>query len=285
MNREKIFNFLDGFFSVYASLAHLERGIRILMYHLISQRDEPREKILLTVSLSRFQEQLEIIRTSSYQVISLSRAFSLLQKGEVNQPYLVLTFDDFFSDTVENALPLLLKFKFPACFFVVTNYLDSPQKFPWLSHPERYPPSGSKTMVRELAELGFEIGSHTCSHPHLGRLTPEQVKTELVNSKQVLEDIIGRAVDFLAYPFGAPNDVPSWVQKIVKESGYLLGLGTLTGINRHQKNLYYLRRTGISKYDQGDKFLRKLKGANDWYLLWQKTRSFFESRGLSQKNF
>ena len=52
------------------------------------------------------------------------------------------------------------------------------------------------------AELGFEIGVHTASHPHLSELTPEEQARELSSCRQALEEWTGRPITALAYPFG-----------------------------------------------------------------------------------
>jgi peptidoglycan/xylan/chitin deacetylase (PgdA/CDA1 family) len=55
--------------------------------------------------------------------------------------------------------------------------------------------------LRGLSERGVEIGSHTVSHPHLPELSDEEIRRELVESRERIEAEIGRC-RILAYPFG-----------------------------------------------------------------------------------
>jgi len=271
--REKIINSLDTAFYPWALLSGKECGVRILMYHLITRSPKPEEKAQVTISLDGFREQLTLIKNAGLQVITLRQALGILEKAPRSGRYLALTFDDFFRDTVEYAAPLLEEFGFPACFFIVTDYLDSNKPMPWLENPELYPLAGTRKMAKELSERGFEIGSHTCTHPRLNRLGREEVRRELSDSRKILEDLIGKKMEFFAYPFGDDSTTDPEIQKLIAESGYKIGLMNITGINRDLKNPYYMFRTHISEYDRGKQLLRKLKGANDWYLFWQKFRT------------
>lgn len=47
------------------------------------------------------------------------------------------------------------------------------------------------------------VGSHTLTHPILTRLDPQDVWAEVVESKRVLEDRLGRPVEYFCYPDGA----------------------------------------------------------------------------------
>jgi len=272
MNRETLINFIDPVFYPLAALARRSRGVRVLMYHLVAKQPNQSEKNQLTVSQARFRAQLEIIRSSGFKVVSMQEAVATLKSSADLGQYLALTFDDFFADTVENAVPLLKEFKFPASFYVATNFIGSSQKFPWLEKGQDYPLAGTRKMVEEIAGLGFELGSHSCSHPVLSRLPPEQVREELTRSRKVLEDIIGRAVNLFSYPFGLPSVAPAPVKKLVADSGYAVALGTLMGVNRDFREPYYLRRNHISEFDHGAKFLRKLQGSRDWFIIWQRLR-------------
>ncbi|MGB9590837.1 MAG: polysaccharide deacetylase family protein, partial [Candidatus Hydrothermia bacterium] len=71
--------------------------------------------------------------------------------------------------------------------------------------------------LRVLAARGWEIGSHTMSHPDLTRLGKEALRAELIDSREKLEDILGRRVRFIAYPFGRFNE---GVKGAARDAGY-----------------------------------------------------------------
>lgn len=238
-------------------------GVRIITYHLISKFEKKDEPFPLTVSLDRFREQLKSLQESKIKLIGLARALEILGKNHIKEPYLVITFDDFYSETIEYAVPLLEEFHYPACFFVPTAYLDSKEPFPWLKKRELYPIPGTRKMLEELSKLGFEIGSHTHTHPRLSGLSPEKVRYELLTSKEILEEITGREVEFLAYPFSDYNEE---IKRMVKETGYKCALTTNDGTNKDLKSPYGLFRTYVYQSDNSRSFLSKLRGKKIWLM-------------------
>jgi peptidoglycan/xylan/chitin deacetylase (PgdA/CDA1 family) len=62
----------------------------------------------------------------------------------------------------------------------------------------------SKKEIKHLASA-FEIGAHTYNHVDLTRISRQEVKDELKEGKEALEDIIGRRVQSFAFPFGHYN--------------------------------------------------------------------------------
>ena len=72
--------------------------------------------------------------------------------------------------------------------------------------------------IREMAASGLiHFGSHTLSHPNLDELDEEALVRELRESKEILEELTGEAIDALAYPGGRYNEA---VEKAAKKAGY-----------------------------------------------------------------
>ena len=80
--------------------------------------------------------------------------------------------------------------------------------------------------LRSLADDGIEIGSHTVSHPHLTRLDDATLRLELVDSRERVEDEIGRPCRFLAYPFGEED---GRVRRAARDAGYEAAFALRTG--------------------------------------------------------
>jgi len=79
--------------------------------------------------------------------------------------------------------------------------------------------------IREVAGLGFEVGSHTCSHRDVTRLEKRVLEKELSDSKKAIEDITGEEVDAFSFPYGRYNQITA---EAAFEAGYrrLFGLGS-----------------------------------------------------------
>jgi peptidoglycan/xylan/chitin deacetylase (PgdA/CDA1 family) len=113
-----------------------------------------------------------------------------------------LTFDDGFQNFYEHAFPAIERFGFAATVFVVSGHCDG--RNDWPSQPGGVPAAELMrwSQVEEVSRAGIDIGSHTVTHPYLGRLPAAQVDRELSDSRAAIEDRIGRPVRTFAYPYG-----------------------------------------------------------------------------------
>lgn len=84
----------------------------------------------------------------------------------------------------------------------------------------------TESQMKTLA-AAHELGSHTWSHVNAKTCDPKTLRKELLESKEYLENIAGRAVLGMAYPWG---EYSSKSAKIVRECGYLFARTTKEGI-------------------------------------------------------
>ncbi len=97
------------------------------------------------------------------------------------------------------------------------------------------------TQLSEMQAAGMTIGSHSHSHSFMSRLTPETQLAELSRSKQVLEQILGRSVRTLAYPYGQANDYDARTCAAARMAGYDCAF------NLSKRNV--IEVAGIDRYD------------------------------------
>ncbi len=105
--------------------------------------------------------------------------------------------------------------------------------------------------LRDLTRKGVEIASHTVSHPHLPALSDTELRAELTQSKQRMEDELGRQCRFVAYPYGH-DDVR--VHKAAKAAGYV-GAFSLDG---RAKDPFAFPRVDIYRGDGAMRFAAKV---------------------------
>lgn len=74
--------------------------------------------------------------------------------------------------------------------------------------------------LQEISAGGIEIGSHTMAHDFVAGLPPEHRRRDLVESKRLLQERLGKAVDSFAYPNGTPADAPDFLCREVQAAGY-----------------------------------------------------------------
>jgi peptidoglycan/xylan/chitin deacetylase (PgdA/CDA1 family) len=101
-----------------------------------------------------------------------------------------ITFDDGNASDLEIALPALCQRGLTATFFVVAGRLGDPHFL-------------DEAGARELAAAGMEVGCHGMRHRAWRGLDDRSLDEELVESKAILERVVGRPVARAACPFGA----------------------------------------------------------------------------------
>ncbi len=81
---------------------------------------------------------------------------------------------------------------------------------------ERYP-----ALMRRIVDAGHELGNHGCNHDRVFNFTPAQFAADLDQSRKIIEDTGGTAVQgYRAPSFSINKDTP-WAHEIMAEQGYL----------------------------------------------------------------
>ncbi len=222
--------------------------VPVLMYHKIS----PGKKEKYRISPERFVSQMEYLSKKGYQTISPDDLLGFVQGGRtLPERSVLITFDDGYKDNFTYAYPTLKKYKFKATIFLVTQYIG--KKNGWSDGSEEIL---SWEEIEEMKGEGFSFGSHTHTHPNLLELPQDKVLSEIEDSKRILEERLGEAISFFAYPYGKFN---SEIKEIVKEAGYLGAFSTLPGKNGIDEDPFLLRRILIRGYDTKLHFTLNLK--------------------------
>src|SRR5215213_544831 len=103
--------------------------------------------------------------------------------------------------------------------------------------------------VREMQKGGIEFGAHTMHHPILTRISLNQVREEVTESKARIEAELGEPVLGFAYPNGQSSDLSDSIEKIVADSGIRAAFTLLNGpspLGEVKQNPYAIRRIFIS---------------------------------------
>ena len=104
--------------------------------------------------------------------------------------------------------------------------------------------------ARALLGAGMSIGSHSCTHRELARLSEDEQRVELSESKRLLEGELGVEIDTLAYPYGWPGSYDGVTTRLARESGYRLAFSAIEGVNRPgSTDAHAIRRLGVGFAD------------------------------------
>ncbi|MCK4352486.1 polysaccharide deacetylase family protein [candidate division WOR-3 bacterium] len=104
--------------------------------------------------------------------------------------------------------------------------------------------------IRKLVRSNLiDIGAHSMGHLVLSSQSLEQQKWEIENSKQILENILGRKIFSFSYPFGTSTDFTSETENLVQEAGFKSGVADIQTNVRSPFNLYALPRRIIRNWN------------------------------------
>jgi peptidoglycan/xylan/chitin deacetylase (PgdA/CDA1 family) len=214
--------------------------IPVLTYHSIDHSGS-----LLSVAPATLRSHLERLRAERWRSLSIAEYAAQAGSATPEPRTLLITFDDGYRNFGERALPLLTEFGFKATVFVPVDFVG---KRPlWLerdwaltgplldqvgmsSRDRRALEASSTALLRDplmdwselrgLIDAGFDIQSHSSAHYFLTKIPPAQVSEDLIRSRRILEDRLGRPVLALAYPYGASN---TNIATAAREAGFDLG--------------------------------------------------------------
>lgn len=190
-----------------------------LCYHGVS----PTWPAILSVTPERLAGQVEALLRRGYRTTT----FSELAAGTPAGRELAITFDDAYRSVIELGLPVLERLGVAATLFVPTAHpgTELPMLWPGIEewaggeHERELVPMGWDE-VRALRDAGWEIGSHTVTHPRLTDLGDDALAAELGESRERLEDELGQRCRSIAYPYG---DVDARVVAVARAAGYDTG--------------------------------------------------------------
>ncbi len=212
-----------------------------LLFHSITSRRHAHFSYFSPDKFSRF---VELLAQQGISVCTLNEA--LINDGATEK--IVITFDDGFQSFYTGAFPLLEMHAIKVTIFPIAGFIGSSSLWDVLPRQAHL----TKEQVKEISKHGHEIGSHTMTHADLTFLDEKELVRELLDSKHFLEDMIGKPVTSLSFPFG------SWNRK-VWEKAQSLGYTQATCYRCHrriQKGLIPVH--GVYSFDTVEDVFNKL---------------------------
>jgi peptidoglycan/xylan/chitin deacetylase (PgdA/CDA1 family) len=207
----------------------------VLVYHSISTPPEPMLGEI-DISPERFARQLLWLARRRC-VVPLVETLG----ASTSSRRIAITFDDGYRDNLTVALPLLEKFQLPMTLFVTAGFVD---RDGYLSEED----------LRVLSRHPLiTIGAHGLWHRDFNSLESDDARFELIESRRLLEEITGRQVDLMAWPFGECNPE---VERLSAECGYRAAWSVWKGTNSEHS----LRRVPLGRRDNLVRFAAKASG-------------------------
>ncbi|MDO8513688.1 MAG: polysaccharide deacetylase family protein [bacterium] len=208
----------------------LSEAMPILMYHHIKNTDKSINALErgLSVPVPMFEEQMQLIHDLGFETMLMKDMTDETLKANEGKK-LVITFDDGYEDIYTEAFPIMKQYGFAGVIYLITNDIN---KKGYLSEKQ----------ISELIDAGFEIGSHTLSHPNLASAGIYYAQMQIENSKKNLDAMFEYNVTSFCYPSGKYNDR---VVGLLKAAGYTNAVTTVEGFAGPKSNLYTLPRMRV----------------------------------------
>lgn len=246
MKKTTMRNFLVRSLAPFSSLLYSEKpAIRVLALHDIPASD-----------MDAFAKKMRWLKQYA-NVVSLRAAYERknLDNSRLN---VVITFDDGYKSQAL-AAAVLRDFVLPATFFVPSMAIGLFGKkaeafsFHNLKRSSTFEFMSKDDVVLLSKDSLFEIGGHTKNHVNLGvKLTRETLLSEIKDDKTAIEKIIGKPIDFLAYPFGSVKNVCDDSARTIREAGYKASFTILPDFWRRRDDVFRVGRDSLS-LDESDK--------------------------------
>ena len=233
------------------------------MYHSVSRHAEDgvAPYYRLSTSPARFREHMRLLADGGYTVTSLAQAIETTRLGRSRKPHVVVTFDDGYLDFLTEAWPVLEALSFTATVFLPTAFIGRQR----LGFKGRECLTWSE--VRDLSHRGVSFGSHTVTHPVLHGLPWSEVRSELRESRERIEQALGSRVTTFAYPFAFPQHDRGFVSRFCEElheQGYRASVTTAIGRLAPGGDPLRIKRLPVNDSDDPRLLAAKLAGAYDW---------------------
>jgi peptidoglycan/xylan/chitin deacetylase (PgdA/CDA1 family) len=219
------------------------KQVPILCYHHIRYPKPGKKLDDYSVTPEGFKEQLKALNDSGYKTVTPDQLYDYLTKGApIPEKPVMLTYDDTDDEQFTIAKAEMDKYGFKGVYFIMTISIGRPRYM-------------TKEQIRQLADEGHTIASHTWRHdrvdrylttPHFDKGLNKQVDNDwdmqLIETRKKLQEITGKPIEYFAYPFGIWSE--AGIPEIAKR-GYKLAFQLST--KRDPENpLYTVRRMVVA---------------------------------------
>jgi peptidoglycan/xylan/chitin deacetylase (PgdA/CDA1 family) len=181
--------------NVYTLLANAH----IFVYHRF---DDPKH-LSASTTTQQLIDQFEYFKKNNYEVVPLSKINEYLKfKKDIPDNWIALTIDDAYKSFYEHGLEIFKKYEYPFTLFVYVNATN-----------KKYGDFMTWEQLKQTQSYGGEIALHSYDHPHLTKLSDEDILKDTKNAYDLFVRKMGYKPKYYAYPYGEYN---SRVEKLIK---------------------------------------------------------------------
>lgn len=240
-------------FRAFKNLQCYQRGqhpVILLYYHRVADTDP----VAWSLTNAQFKAHVDWLERR-YDLVSMSEAQRRVREG-ADRPTVHITFDDGYAENCDRALPLLIEKCIPCTYFVTLENVAMGKPFVHDQDAGGQFPVNTIDQLRELSDLGIEIGAHTRTHPNMGEVHDvATVYDEIVTARRELADLIEKPIRYFAFPFGMKPNLSHGAAAMARREGIECVVSAYGGYNYFGDDAFHLQRV------HGDPELSRLKNA------------------------
>ena len=166
-----------------------------------------------SVTPTDFAQQMKALSDNGFHSILPNQLYDyLVYNAKLPSKPVMITFDDTREEQYSLAVPEMNKYGFKGVYFIMTISINRPKYM-------------TKEQIKNLSDNGHSIGAHSWDHHMVTKYVGKDWETQLTKPKKKLEDIIGKPVNYFAYPDGVWNHASI---AEIKKSGYQLAFSLST---------------------------------------------------------
>ena len=234
---------LVRFFSIF----FFKKRSKVIFYHDIHSDKQFTE---MSTSIDLFKKHIRIIRNSGYDIVA-----------NITKPtgQIIICFDDAFLGLYEN-IEFIKESNVAVQLFVISSFIGKKNHI-------------DKSQLLELYNTGLvNIESHTHTHKILNKISDNEVKYELAESKKVLENLLNKEVNSICYPEGKFNNT---VIAESKNTGYTKQYSSVPGFYFNEV-FFIVKKRSLVQFADEKEFKAILKGGDHILVLWYKLKHFIK---------
>lgn len=204
-------------------------GRLVLMFHQVTDQEENWYNIRYAMTLKAFKDVIAWCVCNNYEFVTPKDILECDGRKKI-----LLTFDDAFRETYSEVFPFLQEEGYP---FVVFPTIELLKKKDYIT----------LEMLREMNEYtGCFIGTHTLSHCFLRKESAIRRREEIIEPKKILENYLGKTIEYMAYPYGTCYAVSKEDIKIARDN-YQCAFSTLQTCVTGDADRYFIPRINMNE--------------------------------------
>lgn len=232
---------------VGSMLSFAEGKVFTICYHSVMGK----EKVDLDFSKNDIKAQLEELKAKGFKFVTLQEVESGTITGNYN---ILVTMDDGYSSAYDAYKEVMKPMGIKPVFAIYPAIINTSKSYmKW-------------EQVKELSDDGATIASHSYSHEQMNEKyfnkNPKAFEMQIVKSKSVLEEKLGKKVETFIYPYGIRSPVTiEHLKKAGYKNAFTINWGAVKVPLEGNKDVYELPRYMLTRKEWKNEFKIIYSGA------------------------